>query len=181
MDEMHGRSRDRRSVRAGAFASVRAGTFAGAICLCFAAPPVVGDEIGRIRACLDGAARPLGCVGTTVEACVTGPGGDTTIGMAGCIAAETAAWDTLLNEAYRAAIEVGRAADATGDVIAPDLTRVSTLRNAQRAWIAFRDAECRAQYAAWGRGTMRQVAGATCIMEETAERALELRQMRPPE
>jgi uncharacterized protein YecT (DUF1311 family) len=73
-----------------------------------------------------------------------------------------------------------RAADATGDIAAPDMTREGTLREAQRAWIVFRDAECRAQYALYGTGSLRQVVGANCVMSETAERAIELRQMREP-
>jgi uncharacterized protein YecT (DUF1311 family) len=170
---MHRRLRNRRLTRASALA--------GTLWLGFSPQPGAGDEVGRVRACIDGAARPLDCVGATVEACVARPGGDTTVGIVDCIAAETAAWDSLLNEAYRAAMTASRTADATGDVVAPALTREATLRDAQRAWIAFRDAECRSRYAAWGRGTMRQIAGANCVMEETAERAIELRVMRPPE
>lgn len=142
--------------------------------------PAMADERGEIDACLDGADRPANCIGITVSACVARPGGDTTVGMVDCIGAETAAWDAILNEEYASTMEDFRDRDASGDVAAPDMTRVGTLREAQRAWIAFRDAECRAQYAIWGGGTLRQVVGANCVLTETAERAVELRQMRAP-
>lgn len=141
---------------------------------------VAAGETESIRTCLADAARPMDCVGLTVRECTERPGGDTTVGMVDCITTETDAWDAILNDEYKATMEQLRDADATGDIAAPDLTRVATLREAQRAWIAFRDAECRAQYALWGGGTLRQVVGANCVMSETAERAIELRQMREP-
>ncbi len=142
--------------------------------------PVAADEAGEIRACLAGAAQPMECVGLTVGPCTERPGGETTVGMVECINAEHGAWDAILNEEYRATMSALRAEDATGDLAAPDMTREGTLRQAQRAWIVFRDAECRAQYARWGMGSLRQIVGANCVMVETAERAIELRQMREP-
>ena len=142
--------------------------------------PAMADERAEVDECLLDAERPADCIGVTVSECVAQPGGDTTVGMVDCIAAETAAWDAILNEEYGATMEDFRQRDATGDIAAPDMTRAGTLRNAQRAWMAFRDAECRAQYAIWGGGTLRQVVGANCVFTETAERAIELRQMRAP-
>ena len=142
--------------------------------------PAVSDEADEIRACLADAAAPTDCIGLTVGDGTARPGGETTAGMVACIGAETDAWDTILNEEYQATMQALRGRDSTGDVAAPDMTRERTLREAQRAWIAFRDAECRAQYALWGTGTLRQVVGANCVMSETAERAIELRQMREP-
>jgi len=52
------------------------------------------------------------------------------------------------------------------------------LRDAQRAWIAYRDANCAMEYGLWGAGSMRQIAGADCQMRMTAERMLELRSYR---
>ena len=137
--------------------------------------------VEALRNCWTDAVEAELCIGGMVESCIAGrPDGETTAGTAACIAAEAEAWDVLLNEEYQVTMAEARALDATGDVVAPDLTRAETLRDAQRAWIAFRDAECRAQYARWGTGTMRQIAGANCIMVETAERAIELRRMREP-
>ena len=143
--------------------------------------PAAGQEadVQAVRACLAEAGDPLDCVGTSVEACVAGrPDGETTAGMVECIGTETAAWDRVLNEEYAATMAAFREMDATGDVVAEDFTREGKLREAQRAWIAFRDAECALQYSRWGMGTLRQVVGANCLMEATAERAVELRAMR---
>ena len=139
-----------------------------------------GDDM--LASCLAGAADPADCVGSTIEACVAAlPGGETTVGIVACIGAETEAWDARLNAEYRTTMAEFETLDATGDVVAADFTRADRLREAQRAWIAFRDAECALQYARWGMGTLRQVAGANCLLEETGERALELSQMREPE
>ena len=56
--------------------------------------------------------------------------------------------------------------------------RVEALRDAQRAWIAFRDAECAMEYAAWGTGSIRSIAGADCMMSLTAERTVRLIELR---
>lgn len=142
--------------------------------------PAVAGEAEEIRACLADAAHPMDCIGLTVGACTQRPGGETTVGMVDCINAETEVWDAILNEEYGTTMSLLREEDETGDLAAPGMTREGALREAQRAWIAFRDAECRAQYARWGGGTLRQVVGANCVMSETAERAIELRQMREP-
>lgn len=140
----------------------------------------MAGEPAEVRACLSAADSPIECVGTTVDDCVALPGGETTAGMVACIAAESAAWDEILNDEYQATMSALRAADAMEELAPPDLTRERALREAQRAWVAFRDAECRAHHALWGGGTLRQVVGANCVMVETAERAIELRQMRGP-
>jgi uncharacterized protein YecT (DUF1311 family) len=155
------------------------GVIAGAL-MGLPLPVLAEGEAEAIRACLADAARPMDCIGLTVRDCTALPGGETTVGMVACITTETDVWDAILNEEYQTTLARLRAADATGDLAAADLTREGTLREAQRAWIAFRDAECRAQYALWGGGTIRQIVGANCVMAETAERAIELRQMREP-
>ena len=42
----------------------------------------------------------------------------------------------------------------------------------QRAWIVFRDAECRHSYASWGAGSFRAVAYSACRLELTARRVV---------
>lgn len=94
------------------------------------------------------------------------------------------AWDRLLNETYADLVLLSHRrellAEEEGRTPAPLQTM---LRDAQRAWIAFRDADCDHEYAIWGEGSMRQIAGALCLLERTATRTLELRskavQMRP--
>jgi uncharacterized protein YecT (DUF1311 family) len=102
-------------------------------------------------------------------------GGDTTLGMVACTAAETAAWDTLLNEVYAALmIEARRRAGAAADEgrEAPD--HEALLREAQRAWLVFRDADCAQEVAVWEEGSTGRIAGAYCMLDRTATRVLEL-------
>jgi uncharacterized protein YecT (DUF1311 family) len=102
------------------------------------------------------------------------PGGTTSQGIATCIAAETAIWDDILNEEYqstRAVLKI-RDADEGSDL-------AGGLQKAQRAWIAFRDAECDLTYAHWEGGSVRGIAYANCLLVMTAERSTSLRDMRP--
>ena len=140
------------------------------------APPAAAQDLAvdeaAVRACFDAAAvgetRPR-CLGRASDRCQDAPGGATTPGIAACIAAETAVWDAILNEEYRAT----RAALASGDPALPD-----ALRDAQRLWIAYRDAECALAHARWADGTVRGIVAANCLLVFTAERAAELRDMR---
>ncbi|MCQ0970293.1 DUF1311 domain-containing protein [Paracoccus sp. TK19116] len=110
------------------------------------------------------------CLGDQVKACTeASPDGETTIGMGACIQAETAVWDDLLNREYTAR------RDDWSD--RPEL--VETLTKAQRAWIAFRDADCSLAYDRWDGGSMRSIAAANCRMVATARRALDLKDMGP--
>ncbi|NOD28865.1 lysozyme inhibitor LprI family protein [Ruegeria atlantica] len=108
------------------------------------------------------------CTGQAANACQASPGNDTTIGISQCIQAETAIWDALLNEQYK----LRRSELAEQD---PELA--NQLRDVQRAWIRFRDAECGLQYSLWSGGTIRTIVAANCYLVETAERALELRDL----
>jgi len=114
-------------------------------------------------------AAPPACIGDAAAACQRLPGGETTLGTADCLTAETGVWDDLLNAEYRAAM--ARMRDQGGGALAEQL------RDAQRAWIAFRDAECGLRYGIWAGGTIRVIIGANCVLRETAERALELRDL----
>ena len=131
-----------------------------------------GVDPGAVRACFAGTrtgeTRPA-CLGAAARRCQARPGGETTMGLVDCIQGEAAAWDAVLNEEYRA---TRAALSARGEALA------SSLLAAQRAWIAYRDAECRLSHDRWGDGTLRGVVHANCILGFTAERSLELRDMR---
>lgn len=91
---------------------------------------------------------------------------NSTAAMVQCLDRETKAADVRLNAAYR-------------EARARVPTRQSTaLQVAQRAWLAFRDANCRA-YAA-GEGTITRVETAQCTRDLTVERAEELENFRKP-
>lgn len=103
------------------------------------------------------------CVGDAAALCMEQPEGQTTVGMGTCLMAETGHWDALLNQSYQEAM----------DRLTPEVQ--TALRDAQRAWISYRDAQCDMVAAMFNGGTMRSVAYAGCKMSETAERAIELR------
>ncbi len=145
------------------------------------------DLVQRYRAALDqcygdagdGAAREA-CIGVMSDACFSRePDGESTLGMSQCLYAESEVWDELLNAEYRRTMAWAGKMDRDEAAYFPEYAvRADRLRAAQRAWIAFRDAECGLDYAIWGSGSMRNIAGADCIMRQTAERVIALRSKR---
>ncbi|MBF0560891.1 MAG: DUF1311 domain-containing protein [Alphaproteobacteria bacterium] len=83
-----------------------------------------------------------------------------------CVAAETDASDKKLNDVYHKWLLKNPGED--GDA----------MRSAQRLWIKFRDANCKAISGPLG-GRMAEGAFAYCIMRMTAERATELEERLP--
>jgi uncharacterized protein YecT (DUF1311 family) len=100
-----------------------------------------------------------------MAACKATPEGGTTVGTIGCIATARKAWDAELNRAYQ------------------DLRKVLTdenkalLKEAQLAWIAFRDADLKAIAGQRGQmdGTIWGILAASRELDLTRSRALELR------
>lgn len=96
------------------------------------------------------------------DRCMSGPGGQTTMGMIECGAAELKAQDARLNRAYQAAqkrLEKPR--------------QKAALQKAQRAWIAFRDADC-ASYLDADWGSLARIEANSCVVDRTIQRADEL-------
>ncbi|SHH26687.1 lysozyme inhibitor LprI family protein [Marivita hallyeonensis] len=150
--------------------------------ICMPLPAVAQDmriDPQIVRNCFEntgiGALYPP-CLGQASGLCQERPGGATTIGISACIQAETAEWDAILNEQYVVTQELNAMADAEG--LSPVMDRTDSLRDAQRAWIAFRDADCAARYAIWKGGTIRTIVAANCHLTMTAQRAIDLRDMR---
>lgn len=123
---------------------------------------------------------PESCIGDAASACMSGEtDGETTVGMMFCQLGERDAWDVLLNAEYALARDFARSLDAQDLALFPEYAiRADQLLAAQRAWIAFRDANCAMEYGLWGAGSMRQIAGADCHLRMTAERSLALRDYR---
>ena len=120
------------------------------------------------------------CIGAMAQVCMDDQdGGHTTLGMSSCLGAEGQVWDRFLNAEYKATMAWSAASDKDEAEYFPAYAkRAEHLRAAQRAWIAFRDAECALEYAQWGSGSMRSIAGADCQMQMTAERTIDLLEMR---
>lgn len=91
---------------------------------------------------------PENCTGSTLE-------------MVDCLMAQHAHWDKELTIAYRQAMRD-----------APPAQK-QKLRDAERAWIKYRDANC--DYYAAGEGTIARINAAVCLRDMTKQRALELK------
>jgi uncharacterized protein YecT (DUF1311 family) len=92
---------------------------------------------------------------------------DTTIAIMDCVNGLTAQWDKRLNTAYQAALKASESA-----------ARKDGLVRAERAWLAFRSANC-GWYDAQ-EGTIREIAGADCMLDMTRGRATELEDAMKP-
>jgi len=89
-----------------------------------------------------------------------------TVEMITCINAETKRQDVRLNENYN---KLGSKLSAN---------RKKALLEAQRAWIKFRDANCRFYYDPEG-GSSARVAADECLLNATADRVRELKLLAP--
>ncbi len=90
-----------------------------------------------------------------------------TVAMSSCIQAETQLQDQRLNKVYKQLI--------TKLESGPQ----KSLRDVQRQWIAYRDANCKFHVQASG-GTMAQLEGGMCVLDMTRERAAELERVLSP-
>ncbi len=159
---------------------------AALLMLMVAAPAAAQDAdaaADRLRGCLGVAANRAGemaCMGSYAQECSGSvEGGETTAGMSRCAAAEAEGWDRMLNETWAELIVLARRrAILEEEAGAEPADLEGLLVEAQRAWIAFRDADCAQEVAVWGDGSMRTVAGAWCGLERTAQRVFELRAKR---
>jgi uncharacterized protein YecT (DUF1311 family) len=107
------------------------------------------------------------------QPCVDKPDGGTTLGTTDCHLREHRAWDVLLNEAYARVVSHATSLDA--NAMRPEFANYQeSLRTAQRAWIALRDADCGLEYARFGAGSMRHIAHTACLSRMTADRTLYL-------
>jgi uncharacterized protein YecT (DUF1311 family) len=137
-------------------------------------PEPTATERAFIAGCLakhaDSASARKACVGVDLAACLGLEDAPKTIKTNGfghprdCAAIKRQIWDGWLNRWYGEALK---------KIPAP---AVDKLKAAQSAWIAWRDAGCAVdlELHAWPLGEDNE---ATCVMEETASRALDLRDM----
>ncbi len=121
-------------------------------------------DIAKIEACVEknqaaGRHRDALCLELVAGPCRALPGGETTLGMVDCLKRELAAWDSLLNRYYGALMRQ------------LDQPARTALRDAQRAWIPFRDKACAFGPAVYQGGSIGRPLAAQCLMEETARRA----------
>jgi uncharacterized protein YecT (DUF1311 family) len=102
------------------------------------------------------------CIGVLAQPCLDDPKGQSTAGMVACLEREARAWDRLLNDYYTRLSEQ------------LDGAQREALRDLQRSWIAYRDKAC-GFYRIYHQGTVAGPMTASCLNDETARRALALR------
>jgi uncharacterized protein YecT (DUF1311 family) len=121
-------------------------------------------ERGAIDKCLRRSANDdalkiaAACVGLISDPCIDK---DTATAVA-CQERETRIWDELLNRAFQ---------EARAHL---DSAAGGALKDAQHAWIAFRDAKCTVSGKVYGDGTMATIMVADCKRTETGRRAIEM-------
>lgn len=147
-------------------------------------PFALWAPLETLRGCLSieegGFDGDRGCLGVVTALCEADLGAETNVlDVVQCVQLEHETWDILLNEEYRATRAFAAKADVATAGASPHFANFAgSLTVAQRAWIAYRDAECGLAYARWGAGSQRQVAGVRCKMALTAERTIELKWLR---
>lgn len=96
----------------------------------------------------------------TYSACMDESGG-VTMNMLDCIGSETEQQDARLNQNYKAAMQA----------LTP--TQQTQLRDAQRLWIKFRDADCALLGSLTG-GSIDRINSTSCFLDMTKQRADDL-------
>lgn len=140
-----------------------------------AAGPDVAGDVDALKACIAKAGdTPEVCIETVVNPCVDGLSAESEEGVNGCYDREAEAWDAILNETYKVALKDAASYDEEISANGGEAEAAASLKKAQRAWIAFRDAECDRLYNRNIDGTIRFTAYASCQNRLTAERAIAL-------
>jgi uncharacterized protein YecT (DUF1311 family) len=129
--------------------------------------PALADDAETLTQCVDTERKANRdarvCIGKISDPCLQGSGSDTTTSMVECVDREATAWDGVLNAEYQHLIESVPA------------TAIDSVRQAQRAWIALRDADCKVPYDIFEGGSMARIDSANCVLEHNGSRVLQLR------
>ena len=110
---------------------------------------------------LPAAAQQLNCAAPVTQA-----------DMTSCAAQDADRADAALNAAYRVAIAQARRMDAGQPGLSPSFEEI--LRDAQRAWIPFRDAACSAEASLARGGSMSSMLFYLCVEKLTQRRTDDL-------
>jgi uncharacterized protein YecT (DUF1311 family) len=89
-----------------------------------------------------------------------------TLDMSVCLSAIHQRVDADLNDTYQRALKSATALTAQD---------VQNLREAERLWISYRDAACKAEYGLWGGGSGGPNARSMCLIRVTRQRIVDLK------
>lgn len=96
-----------------------------------------------------------------------------TVEMNDCMSKQAKAAEATLNQTYRQVLASLKGADNQAQQSYPASTRAA-LVDAQRAWIKYRDADCKAVYNRWKGGSIRDVMMLGCMKDRAEQRTHEL-------
>lgn len=115
-----------------------------------------------------GQERKKDAIDTALAACLDSPGGVSTVGQQDCAAKAYAAWDAELNRVYQ------------GLMKSLDPPSAALLRDSQRCWLAFFEAEKKFQRGGWVRsqGTLGGVTAGLANVDLVRSRVMTLRAYR---
>ena len=113
------------------------------------------------------------CIGVFAGNCISREDGTGSLpDMAQCTLSETKVWDGSLN------VEYGLTMEWMDKNKARIHYGAKLLKEAQRAWLVLRDAQCQLESAAVGKGHLGYAIEAECFMQMTAKRAIKLYEIR---
>ena len=109
------------------------------------------EDASALGACIEDAwprdARAL-CAGAISAPCQLALGEQTHANMAICLTREADAWNAVMESQFPELLRRAEEVDAAGTATGAE-TSSATLQNAQRAWLLYRDAECRYAVSSW--------------------------------
>ena len=105
----------------------------------------------------------LSCIGRLANPCLERPENASTVAMYECIRKETVLWDNMLNAEYK----------QLRALLGSEKKRIA-LRDVQRLWIKYRDADCGLAQVFYDGGTISTPIAANCVLHKTARRAIEI-------
>ena len=136
-------------------------------------------EAGRLRLALGLLLAAMPALGQTAAPRLDCAKAQTTVELNACAERDLERADKALNEAYRAALQRIDGRTELDAKVRRDWREA--LQDAQRKWIAFRDADCKGPAAyEWYGGTGATLAVLGCLTEKTTARTGDLRRSAEP-
>ncbi len=145
---------------------------AGAVAALAATGPIAAqtnasnEDERQVNQCLDAVRKagsdPRACVGVVADPCLEAPGNASTQAAIECMSRETVVWTRLLEARYA---DLAKILNEDGG---------EQFNSVQRSWTRYRDRRCALGEMLYSGGSLAQVWAATCMLEETGRRAIEL-------
>ncbi len=122
--------------------------------------------------CLADVPKQIAAIDATLKACIDKDGSN--LGMKMCTSDADAAADRLLNAIYRSNVEQLKKAAPSDDERASNQETLKRLVASERAWIAYRDADCDLQGTEMLGGSGESLVIVDCVLSMTKQRAKSL-------